>query len=64
MNIELIKVVDILVKHRLKQSDLNSIVYLLVDAVAISTLSKTFLLIEIHKHIKQIQESIDKPNTQ
>lgn len=64
MNIELIKVVDILAKSRLNQSDLNSIVYRLVDAVAISTLSKTFLLIELHQHIKQVQESIDKPNTQ
>lgn len=64
MNIELIKVVDILVKSRLNQSDLNSIVYRLVDAVAISTLSKTFLLIEIHQHITQVQQSIDKPNTQ
>ena len=63
MKIELIKVVDILVKSRLNQSDLNSIVYRLVDAVAISTLSKTFLLIEIHQHIKQVQQSIDKPNT-
>ena len=59
MNIELIKVVDILAKSRLNESDLNSIVYRLVDAVAISALSKTMLLIELHQHIKQVQQTID-----
>ena len=59
MNIELIKVVDILAKSRLNQSDLNSIVYRLVDSVAISALSKTMLLIELHEHIKSVQEEIN-----
>ena len=59
MNIELIKVVDILARSRLNESDINSIVYRLVDSVAISTLSKTMLLIELHQHIKSVQEEIN-----
>lgn len=59
MNIELIKVVDILVRSRLNESDLNSIVYRLVDSLAISALSKTMILIELHQHIASVQEEIN-----